>query len=368
MDNKIDFDELFISGAENILDMQNNDGSFFQTNNGPRNQLETSIRSTSHIAIYMFKVYEITNEEKYLQASIKACKFLVRHLKRNKYMFVCFEANQKLLLTNGLIGQAWGIESLIYVGIKTNNNEFLMCAERNIENHCFSSRKFLWHNSDIDGKKREINYKLNQQIWFSANALILSKHIKNSEIFHKSELFFKNIKKHISYIPCSRIIYHTIPNKRKKLSFLKYFIYRYLFKKDIVSEVETSYGYFSFLLYGIAFAYSYTKNESFWEKIEIQKLINKPLKKYIKDIKGDKLINNRYAWSYNPTGIEISYVLQAFPNLNLGMNISYFLNKQLALNYDWQNKLMKLNTNDPNILLARFYESSRLDNIEVSME
>jgi len=83
-----------------------------------------------------------------------------------------------------------------------------------------------------------------------------------------------------------------------------------------------------------------------------------------------KLVENKYAFSYNPVGFEISFALDVFSNLipNSNFILHECAKKQIEEHYSFEKELMCKNTTDPNTLAARIYEATRLQNVEINLE
>lgn len=84
----------------------------------------------------------------------------------------------------------------------------------------------------------------------------------------------------------------------------------------------------------------------------------------------DILIDDKYGFSYNPTGFEIAFVLNAFYDYidNLNYELIYgWVYKQFKRHYCFKKGLMCKSTTDPNTLAARIYEATRLPNLEIDI-
>jgi demethoxyubiquinone hydroxylase (CLK1/Coq7/Cat5 family) len=84
----------------------------------------------------------------------------------------------------------------------------------------------------------------------------------------------------------------------------------------------------------------------------------------------DKLVENKYAFSYNPVGFEISFALGVFSDLIFNSNFTIIecIQEQIEKHYSFEKGLVCKNTADPNTLAARIYEATRLQNIEINLE
>ena len=131
---------------------------------------------------------------------------------------------------------------------------------------------------------------------------------------------------------------------------------------------EQSLGYHSFNLY--AFSVLSRLSDELNNKLKSNKKFNMALKFVLKKKYERSLINNIYAFQYNPTGIEIAYTIIAFSDIikdlygkNPKSLSSYWLNKQLNLHFSIRDGYLNKNTIDGKILSARLYEATRIPNM-----
>jgi hypothetical protein len=276
-------------------------------------------------------------------------------------------------MCNGLIGQAWAIEPLIFIGSKLNNSEYLNVAKQVASLHKYCRRNHAWHNIEINGKNLGVNQTLNQQIWFAALLLIASKILNDKILKDSASDFFINLPSLVAYIEEKGLIKHGFESKLSTYQIIKHNLNPIRKKKVIDSDniKLLSQGYLSFILYGLALAYEYCSEESFWKDTRIKILISDSVDYIINNFPYGHGEQTGYRWCYNPTGIEIAYVLQVFQKyLNLYSvenNISIWLNKQFDLYYDIEKSMMSKNTVDPVILSARLYEAVRLKNYNIEV-
>jgi hypothetical protein len=327
--------DLIIKSAESNIKLQKKDGSFLQGHNGPWNDKDTPLRVTSHISILMIKAYKISKNKVFRDSAMKAALYITKNCNRPYgYSFYCRDGKNKC---NGLIGQAWVIEALIELSIFFNKKKMIDIATEVILKHKFNIKKKLWHNLEIDGKILNINKTINQQIWFSFMVFKISKITKNASLKKNVDLFLKNLHKNISF---NEKINHLVPG-----------IHNMMFNKEAK-------GYLSFLLMGLAHFYNIDK------KSLDNKIINY-IKKSISFL-NNKIYNSntKYAWSYNPTGIEVAYIINTF-SFNSKKTSKQWIEKQLTKNYDFDTNLLNKNTNDKNTLISRIYELTYLDKTNI---
>jgi hypothetical protein len=363
----IELYDLITKSAKKGLILQNKDGSFPKGTNGPWKDNDTYIRTTAHWSLLMYKAYEVTNNVQFYKSAIKACDYLA--LKKSRpygFSFYCRESTKDKC--NGLIGQAWALESLIRIGKKTNINSYIKLSEDVILKHEYNKSMHLWRNLEIDGVVKKYNLTINQQLWFSIMALILGDILKSNKLIEVATDFFMFFPKNITYIKNNHgLIQHIIdaPDSFRKR------IKKILFKRKTLNEKKEiearSLGYLSFILQGFALAYDFCPTYDFWSNQSIKGII-KDTYTYIekKYPYGYLESDSSFRWSYNPIGIEIAYFTQIFKDY-IGIQdyqekLGKWLSLQIKGHYNFKSNLMNKNTIDPNILSSRLYEAVNIEN------
>jgi hypothetical protein len=362
--------ELIVASANEGIHLQSSEGEMPKGHNGPWRDSDTFVRTTAHWALLFYKAYEITGLEKYNLAAQKACNYLLsKSCRPFDYTFYCRKNKTRC---NGLIGQAWAIEPLIYIGKRMRKNDYLDLANMTLDLIDYDFQKHLWVTTEIDGRKLGYQNTLNQQIWLSAMAYLLGELPQYSHQEVKTKDFLLHISSYMQFISTKGLISHQITDVHPETMHLKDKLKR-LFSHDREKTItKLSYGYLSFLFFGLALIYSgYGESES-WDN---------SLTNIIKE--GYCLMDARkpfgccesessYRWSYNPVGIEMAYFIQVFSGLleipEKMSSIEYWLNMQFQNYYDISKHMMKRNTVDPDILSSRLYEAVYLDNYSITLE
>jgi hypothetical protein len=360
--------------ADSASLLQNSDGSFPEGHNGPWGDVDTRVRTTAHWALITFKAYEITGEERFLSSSIKACEYLIRKEQRPYgCTFYCRTNETGKNMCNGLIGQAWAIEPLIFIGNSLNKREYLDVAKKVLLLHQYNHKQHAWNNTEINGKILGINHTLNQQVWFASLNLILGKFLCDQKFNELSIDFFINLPLLVSSFEERGLIKHEFDGLAwsfrkiaKPLIGSTYNNSTYYDKQKILSQ-----GYLSFILYGLALAYEYSSEQIFWNDNKLKNIISDAVDFIINSFPFGWGEKTGYRWCYNPTGIEMAYVLQVFKKYlkleSAENHISIFLSKQFELYYDFEKNMLSKNTMDPAILSARLYEAVRLNNYSLNL-
>lgn len=371
---KINLNDILCGSALTSLELQNDDGSFPNGHNGPWNDVDTPVRTTAHWALTLFKAYDITGGNIFLEAALKACDYLIKKEQRPYgYTFYCRTNQTGKNRCNGLIGQVWAIEPLVFVGHRINNPEYLNVAHKIALLHEYDYKCHLWKNTEITGEILGINYALNQQVWFAALLMIIGKTVNDESLRKAARDFFVHFPSSVSFIE-EGLIRHKMENKLTRYQRMKNNINFSGGRKKTMDTGQMtllSQGYSSFLLYGLALAYAYGGEEDFWGDVRIKAIISGAADYIVKKFPFGHGESTGYRWCYNPTGIEMSYVLQVFQKYlkiePVDHAVSAWLNKQFEFYYDFTKKMMCKNTGDPVILSSRIYEATRLNNYSLSL-
>lgn len=276
-------------------------------------------------------------------------------------------------MCNGLIGQAWAVEPLIFIGNSLNKREYLDIAKDVLLLHQYNYKHHAWNNTEINGKILGINHTLNQQVWFATLNLILGKFLQNQKFGELSIDFFMNLPLLVGSFEERGLIKHEFDDLAcsfrriaKMLIGRTYNDSKYYDKQKILSQ-----GYLSFILYGLALAYEYSSEQIFWSDSKLKNIISDAVALIINSFPFGWGEKTGYRWCYNPTGIEMAYVLQVFKEYlrleSTENHISIFLSKQFERYYDFEKNMLSKDTMDPDILSARLYEAVRLNNYSLNL-
>ncbi len=339
--------------ARKALSLQSKNGSMPSGHNGPYFHPETPIRDTAHWLIVFLKVYKITKENIFLDASIKCINYLIGEKNKYNYHQRDYKGRDKC---NGLIGPAWVIEALIIASKELKRMDLSDLSSEIFFLHKFNERKGLWYRREIDGKILSIDWTFNHQLWFAAIASMFNKK-EHPKIHNQVKIFIKKLDSNFK-IYDNGLIRHSITLSSFNIGSLKYFLSKI---KNIINKkqiIQKAIGYHQFNLYAFGVLKENYPGLSFWKSEKFQKAL-----KFIESEEYEKgLENNEFGFDYNVAGIETAYVLKVFKK-NSGKLQKYWLEKQLRRNYDFEKGLLCKNTDDSETLSARIYEATRLSNL-----
>jgi hypothetical protein len=115
-------------------------------------------------------------------------------------------------------------------------------------------------------------------------------------------------------------------------------------------------GYLSFILYGYALAFRACPEGGLWKDRAWQEFLQHCRKFLLSEESPALSSANPYCWSYNPTGIEVEFVLETFGLKSSGT--SDLLQEQFDRHLNFKTGLM--DRNSPETSCARIYEVSLL--------
>lgn len=389
--------DLLEKTAKEAIHKQRSDGSLPGGHNGLYNDPETPVRNTAHWLITFLKVYEITNQERSLEAAHNAADYLrTDDARPNGYTFYHRDSDEKNSC-NGLIGQAWTIESLAIAADKLDDPELASLAEEVFLLHPFDDQLGLWKSVEIDGQPLGFDGTLNHQLWFAAAGGLLARNRSVSDLVNQSvstfldriesnmELYDSGLIRHgVKFSLSPRRSFRLLRRDKRGRLFVIGLIGRSSltevdFLRNLVNHpafpirrppLRPKYarmkaiGYHSFNLYALALLHRQYPDHRFWSS----ELFTKSYEYLYSDEYANNVGESKYGYPYNPPGIEVPFALDEFeenPDRELQ---EQWLTSQFQRCFDFDNYEMSKNTPDPRTLTARMYQATRLPNLHVSAD
>jgi len=341
-----------LCSADAALSLQSKNGAMPAGHNNTWNDIDTPIRCTSHFAITFLFAYKITGNNTYKDAAINCFKFLQsKEARPHGYTFYCRDSRKKNYC-NGLIGQAWAIESLLY-GFECLKDDNLLDLAYNVyKMHDYSFDYGLYRVKEIDGNPKCFDLTLNHQLFFVATGLGLLACGKK-DIQEQLESFFS----HLPYNMClskDGLIHHHVRKGRNFMERSVFDIILSLYRRKISSRSQ---GFQSFNMFALSLAKKKYPVSSLWHDRLITNLLTK-MYNYVSDPKFIKMIyNNPFALAYRMPGVEILFFKRIFSISGSENEFMKLINLQFARHWNEAEGLLSLNTGDPNTLSSRIYEA-----------
>lgn len=150
--------------------------------NGPHGHKDTPVRNTAHYLVIYSYLYKKYKEEQFE----RICSLFYAYLKecqaRTKSGAIQCMITDRFDHLNGLIGQGWVIESLIYYYETFQVEEALDIAKKIFFSQKYNWEKHLWHRIELDGIDIGIDVTSNHNVWFAGCSYKLADYCKEPEI------------------------------------------------------------------------------------------------------------------------------------------------------------------------------------------
>lgn len=337
--------------------------------NGPHGHKDSPVRNTAHYLIIYSYLYKTTKEEKYLELAGKLAEYIFLEASKSKSGAIECMLTDRFDHLNGLIGQGWVIEGLLYYYDLTKDQR---CIE--VSRQLFYAQKYdynlhLWHRIELDGRNIGIDPTYNHNIWFAACASKLLDYGEDIELKNiLTDLLVEGTKRDFR-IYSNGLLYHSVvPAETLIPKFkLKRNIKRILYPVKFLNQKKFDYQYIEkayhlFDLYGFCIleekfpdlpifsSEKYKKARSFALDIEN---INKMCGAGKKDGKF-----NAFFYSYNTPAFEFPYLSLHFGEVNY-KKYSELFEIQKKMMYSKDNDDFTVNNPDLISFQARTYEIIR---------
>ncbi len=351
------------NSVNKVIQSQRSNGSMPPGHNGPYFDPETPVRNTAHWSVTFLKVYQISNNQDFLDAALKCGNYLLSNEARPMdSVFFCRKKPEKDF-ANGLVGQAWAIEALVALSDITDEQKYTELAERVFLMHPFNKKAAAWIRKNVDGSNNGFDSTFNHQLWFAAAGGLLAD--QNEEI-NKQVLHFLNaIESHIELYKDGCIKHKGRFLVQTPVQKLKYWVkfFRESNKHKKYMKMK-SIGYHGFNLYGFALLKNKFPDHSFLSSDTLKRALNYAKSNAFKR----ELPNSKYGFPYNPPGFEIGYALQEF-NEATEEEIADWVSWQIKTCFNFETYLMtEGDTKDSITQAARIYEATRLKNYELNLD
>lgn len=367
-------DQFIVNFANKAIRRQCSDGSMPAGHNGPYEHKETPVRNTGHWILIFSKAFELSGDRKFLACIENAANYVISKsaMRDGKYFYHRINGGDD---SNGLIGQAWSIESLITASKILENDKYVEMAESIYFKHPYINKHNVWRSCNADKRLGKIDYTFNHQLWFASTSAMLNGQGKEL-ILSRAESFLSNINDILLQFE-DGLIYHGIYRRFDLVSkailiaksaiklFLLTFNNYNLDIKEIKKNnllINKSVGYHSFNMYAFSLLKSQIPNHPFWDSAQFSSMLKFLLSKEYTHLLE---FENYYGLPYNVPGFEIPVIAEVFGGLKNDELLSFsegWINKQINLLYNEKTKWFDNNNSDPNTLSARFYEITRLSN------
>jgi hypothetical protein len=358
---------LILASAEAALTLQSVAGSMPSGHNGPYFDPETPVRNTAHWLITFLKAHKISGDQIYLEAARRAIAFLHSQDARPMGASFWLRKNPQKDFCNGLIGQAWIIEALAIVAKYLGDDASHHLAETVFLQHPFTERLGLWCRINVDGSYLPLDMTFNHQLWFAAAGSLLLP-TQDIRVLERIRHFLDTVSQNITVYP-NGLIRHPLTLDQSKVGQIKRFS-KLVHDSLVLSKEELerdelydkSLGYHSYNLYGFALLKEQFPDHAFWKsKKFMQMLAYVELSEYFKGLEG-----NKYGYPFNPSGFEVAFALDVFKR-DSEEKQAWWVSEQMRRCFNFSTNMLMSKSEDSITQAARFYEATRLPNLEIQI-
>jgi hypothetical protein len=366
---KMPLGKLFIRMCDNALELQLSDGSMPPGHNGPHMDHETPVRNTSHWLIAFGKAWELSGGKKFREAAFACLGYLKSPEARPGNGAFWHRKNPKKDFSNGVMGQAWTLEALIFSAHTFNDIDAASLAEEVFNLHPYDSDVQAWGILDLNGIPVGPDRTFNHQLWFASMGCRLMK-MGYSSVSAATTDFVLSIHQNIGYYKDGVIRHYpygyTRQNTLRKWAGAQLHGLKHKLRPD-QKAYSHSLGYHAFNTYALHAIQQMVPDTPVFK----QEAFRKSLLVFRSPAFRKHIENATFGFPYNPPGIEIAVSIQSadfLTNEERTETGRYWLNRQFRQNFDSSDFSMTKNTSDPLTYQARIYELYQLDSFDVEID
>lgn len=340
--------------------------------NGPHGHRDTPARNTAHYLVIYSYLYKKTGQDKYKKICYVFASYLYDIQAHSKSGAVKCMETDKFDHLNGLIGQGWIIEGLLYFYDVFKENAALEIATKIYKTQKYDKVLHLWHRIELDGSDIGIDPTYNHQVWFAACASKLLDYGVDTKVDEEIRDFLTAGASRDFRVYSDGLLYHYVNAKTESIKKQK----QKRFIKICLTPVKSispkkfdykymEYAYHIFDLYGFSILKERYKDLPLFSSVNYRKavayaqnikMINEKCGAYQAIEKGDMF--NIFFYSYNSPVFEYPYVATSngYPNEKV---FDELYDIQIKLMFDKHTGMFTRNNPDIDTWNARTYEVVR---------
>jgi hypothetical protein len=352
-----DLSGIVLSKASAVVCKQENSGTLPAGHNGPYRDTETPVRNTAYW-LYTFSWLVSKGAEEFRIPANRAADYLISEDARPMGAAFFCRKNPDKDFSNGLIGQAWVAESLLFAAGVLERNELVDLVIEVLAKHKFSEQLGGWHVLNVDGSNGSFCATFNQQLWFAAMSAKIG---KGTELEERALRFFSRNITSVELYQDGVILHHSEMRRLvrgdriTKRDLVRSLLWLAQRRGRMSVERTRSVGYHSFNLVAFSYLKQCWPEHQFWR--------SKKFSRIAMAVQSQSFLRNLdesvYAWAYNPSGFEIAFFGEVF---GLGPNYCRdWVEKQVLRTYRQADyKGFEVKAPDLETFSARIYEAARL--------
>ncbi len=294
----------FLAGR--VIDFSPDTGYIPGGVNGPYFDLETPVRNSSHALILFSFLYRHTKEIEYLSQAQKLKNFLNNPKLFSENGVYIHRQKAGKDWCNGVIGQAWVVESLNIASSLLEDEELHQAAHQAAASFSFDRSVKAWAAYDPGSKSRKIDYTLNHQLWYAASISELN----DSRYVDEVVQFLDHLVAFGFQTRNDGLVNHQFYAKSTKSWALRT-RYEFAYKRKLQAASQKEIGYHLYNLYPLARLFKILPSHPLFSTDKFLSAI-----RYAQsDGFLEALQRNKYAFPYNSPTFEFPLILKTFSSL-----------------------------------------------------
>lgn len=273
--------DLIVRGAEEAIQVQEQDGSFPPGRNYSYDEKSTPVRTTTQWLRTLTKAYDITGERRFERAANAAVDFLLSPAFRPEgATYHCRDVAGKDSC-NGLVGQASVIRALSFAADSLGRDDARHRAVDLFNLHPFDDELGLWEIVEIDGTRLSFDRTLNHQLLFAGAAARISDESRKiqdrigvllNRLRENMETRSNGLIRHYVHPPI-RTVLKTIAKTPRHRVLLRNEVAHYYFTRSQDHRMKER-GYQTVNLAGLVEIHGAFPSHSFWESAQFRDALN----------------------------------------------------------------------------------------------
>lgn len=365
--------------ADDYLELYETQAHANQGHNGPYGHIDTPARNTAHWCITFGYLWKNYGDSKYYNVSRKFADYLVDLCNSSASGAVKCMEDDSYNHMNGLMGQAWVIEALVYFFEISNEEKYLDFAKKIFNVPVYNSSQHMWEMVELDGSNIGFDYTFNHQLWFAAVGSLILQHRDDEKIRDQVEDYLDGCVNHLQvhkdglikhYGDLSSPFNHDsgVLKWLKRTAKLTLFKNRRFIDPNRYDADGYERGYHLFNLYAFAIlkkefgSHELYTSDKFKAAIEYGRRtkVHNDYFNVDRVLAGNpKSVMNKFAYAYNSPAFEYPFIYYVFGTNNFEKTCEQLFEIQIGTTYDSETKRLSKNNSDPETLTARIYELVR---------
>lgn len=350
-------------------------GHAIEGHNGPYGHSDTPVRNTCHWLIIYGYLWKKKHNKKYYDIMCLFADYICDIQQQSESGAIECMTTDLFDHLNGLIGQAWAIEALVFAYKIANDERYIKTALAIYHAQQYDWNNHLWERIELDGSNIGYDYTLNHQMYFAAAASMISDCHRDEEIEIKVKDFLDGLMTHFNVHPDGLICHYVaLPRPQGKKHPIRKLVktvgqpLKFIDPNGFnLSNHEIGYHLYDMYVFALlypkykdaaifltekfkkAFAYAMDVdglNERF-NRFNFERLKKSFLARYVK--------LNKFSYGYNSPTFELPVIGLAFNSLDK-IDVADLWEFQYSWFYDETSKNFGRNNHDGKILTCRIYE------------